>query len=113
MNNEQNIETPALKTTTTKILAIGRLTEKALNEAERRPVMAKEVPATVRLYLDGKIEQWWIKPDLSGVVFILNLTDTAEAHAVLETLPLGVAGMMTFDLIPLGPLAPLQALLKD
>ena len=113
MNNEQKIETPALKITTTKILAIGHLTEKALDEAARGPVMVKEVPATVRLYLDGKIEQWWIKPDRSGVVFILNLTDTAEAHEVLEKLPLGVAGMMTFDLIPLGPLAPLRALLND
>ena len=113
MNNEQNIQTARPTIPTTKILAIGHLTEKALNETERGPVMVNEVPATVRLYLDGKIEQWWIKPDLSGVVFILNLTDTKEAHEILEKLPLGVAGMMTFDLIPLGPLAPLRMLLKD
>ncbi len=113
MNNEQNSKPADLVTSTTKILAIGRLTEKAMNADERMPVMKREVPATVRLYLDGKIEQWWIKPDLSGVVFILNLTDIHEAHEVLEALPLGVAGMMEFDLIPLGPLAPLRSLLND
>ena len=113
MNNEQNIKTAKPTVSTTKILAIGHLTEKAMNEAARGPVMLNEVPATVRLYLDGKIEQWWIKPDLSGVVFILNLTDTKEAHNILEALPLGVAGMMVFDLIPLGPLAPLRILLND
>ncbi len=113
MNNEQNANRGGLITSTTKILAIGHLTEKALNDAERKPVMAREVPATVRLYLDGKIEQWWIKPDVSGVVFILNLTDVKEAHEILEAMPLGVAGMITFDLIPLGPLAPLRMLLND
>ena len=113
MNNEQKTHPSGLITTTTKILAIGHLTEKALNNDERKPVMAREVPATLRLYLDGKIEQWWVKPDRSGVVFILNLTDTTEAHDLLETLPLGVAGMMEFDLIPLGPLSPLRLLLNN
>ncbi len=76
-------------------------------------VMTREVPATVNLYLEGKIEQWWVKPDRSGVVFILNLTDVTQAHDVLEALPLGVAGMMEFDLISLGPLTPLRLLLNS
>lgn len=113
MSNEQNIKTAKPGILTTKILAIGHLTEKAINEAERGPVMVEEVPATVRLYLDGKIEQWWIKPDRSGVVFILNLTDSKEASETLGTLPLCVAGMLEFDLIPLGPLTPLRMLLND
>jgi hypothetical protein len=75
--------------------------------------MIREVPATVNLYLTGAIEQWYIKPDLSGVVFIMNVTDPAEAHRLLEELPLGVAGMMEFDFIPLGPISPLRFLLKN
>ncbi len=113
MNNKQNTPTENPAIPTTKILAIGHLTEKALNAAERAPIMVNEVPATVRLYLDGKIEQWWIKPDVSGVVFILNLTNTKEAQETLDTLPLCVAGMMVFDLIPLGPLTPLRMLLNN
>ena len=113
MNNEENTQTVKPAIPTTKILAVGHLTEKALNEAERGPVMLNKVPATGRLYLDGKIEQWWIKPDVSGVVFILNLTDTQQAKETLDTLPLCVAGMMVFDLIPLGPLTPLRMLLNN
>jgi hypothetical protein len=40
-----------------------------------------------------------------------NATSRAEAHEILEKLPLGVAGMMEFELIALGPLAPLAMLI--
>jgi hypothetical protein len=112
MLTEQN-KPVTFNATATKILAIGHLTEKAKDLATRMPVMQVEVPATVRLYLDGIIEQWWVKPDASGVVFLLSLTDTGKATAILNALPLGVAGMMEFDLIPLAPLSPLRMLLND
>jgi hypothetical protein len=44
------------------------------------------------------------------VVFILNVTDMAAAHEMLEKLPLGQAHLMSFELIPLGPLNPLRLL---
>jgi hypothetical protein len=43
----------------------------------------------------------------------MNVTDPAEAHKLLEDLPLGRAGMMTFELIPMGPLWPLGLLLPE
>ena len=112
MNNEQN-KAIDLSTPTTKVLAIGRFTEKAANAAKRLPVMLKEVPATLSLHLSGEIEQWFIKPDLSGPVFIMNVTSTDEAQELLSELPLGLEGMMNFELIPLGPLTPLRLLLID
>lgn len=99
-----------LTTKTTKILAIGRWTEKAKDLNDRVPVMIKEVPATVSLYLTGAIEHWYIKPDISGVVFIMNVTTPEAAHELLEKLPLGVAQMMEFDFIELGPITPLRFL---
>jgi hypothetical protein len=124
MNNSKNITTEDstkgaapraidLSTSTTKILAIGRWTEKGMVLSDRLPVMIREVPATVRIYLTGKIEQWYVKPDISGVVFIINCSSPDEAHRLLETLPLGQAGMMAFDFIPLGPITPLRMLLND
>jgi hypothetical protein len=115
MNNENNSMEGFidLSTPTTKILAIGSWTPKGLIKSDRLPVMIKEVPATVNLYLTGAIEQWYIKPDLSGVVFVMNVTDPAEAHRLLEKLPLGVADMMAFDFIPLGPISPLRFLFKN
>jgi hypothetical protein len=72
-----------------------------------------EIRATTRLYLAGKIDQWYIKPDETAVVFILNLSDQKQAHDLLDKLPLGQAGLMEFEFIPLGPLSPLRLLLSE
>jgi hypothetical protein len=69
------------------------------------PVLPFEVRATVRNHLAGKIEQWFFQTERYGVVFIMNVTSRGEAHEILEKLPLGVAGMMEFELIALAPLA--------
>jgi len=97
---------------TTRILAIGSVTSPITPE-DRKTIMPKEVRATVELYLQGKIDQWWFRGDGKGVVFLMNVTTVEEAHALLEALPLGVAKRMTFELMPLGPLFPLKALLGD
>lgn len=97
---------------TTKILAIGRLAN-PLTPDQRRTIMPKEVPDTVKLYLAGKIDQWYVRQDGKGVVFILNVTTTEEAHTLLEALPLGQAKLMEFDLIALGPLSPLRLILPQ
>ena len=97
---------------TTKRLAIGRWTAKGTPNA-RRPILSNEMRETARLYLAGKIDQWYFKTDESGVVLILNLVDPNEAHQLLEQLPLGRAGMMEFELIPLGPLKALGFLLTE
>ncbi len=102
---------PNLVAPTTKVLAIGTFTAKA-TPAVSKPVLPSEVRDTVKLYLDGKIDQWFIKQDQSGVVFLMNVTDVKEAHALLEKLPLGQAGLMEFQLIPLGPITPLRMLLS-
>jgi|ERR1700722_5520940 hypothetical protein len=97
---------------TTKILAIGSVTAKGTPEAIAS-ILPFEVRATVRNHLGGKIEQWFSQTEGYGVVFIMNVTSTAEAHEILEKLPLGVAGMMEFELIALGPLAPLATLIGE
>lgn len=100
----------ATQVPTTKILAIGRGTA---TPEQLRSILPNEVPDTVRLYLTGKIDQWYVRQDGEGVVFILNCTSVDEARSLLEQLPLGKAGLMKFDLIPLGPLNPLRILLTD
>ena len=107
-----DIEMKAARALTTKVLAIGSWTAKATPET-RPPVMPFEARDTLRLQLAGKIDQWFAKTDGSGAVFLMNVTDAAEAHALLEDLPLGRAEMMTFELIPMGPLWPLGLLLGE
>jgi hypothetical protein len=95
---------------TTRILAIGTLAPGA-DVSEVQKVLPSEVRATVRLYLDGKIDQWFSLTTKPGVVFILNENDPRAAAAMLEALPLGQAHLMTFELTPLGPLNPLRQLI--
>jgi hypothetical protein len=102
-------EMAAAKTLTTRVLAIGTWTAKATPKTIP-PIMPSEAYDTMRLMLAGKIDQWFAKIDGSGAVFLMNVTDPAEAHTLLEKLPLGQADMMTFQLIPVGPLWPLGLL---
>jgi hypothetical protein len=96
-------------TPTTRILAIG-IIQPGADQAKVLAILPIEVRETVHLYLDGKIDQWYSLEDRRGVAFILNVTDVAAAHEMLEKLPLGQAHLMRFELIPLGPLNPLRQL---
>lgn len=98
------------KVPTTKIIAIGSLTPTATPEAVSA-VLPEEVRETVKLSLAGKIEQWNVRTDKSGVVFVLNLTNVEDARDMFAKMPLDKAGLMTFEFIPVGPLSPLALLL--
>ena len=74
-------------------------------------VMPTEVRDTLRLYLDGKIQQWFARGDGKGVVFLLDCKTIAEAKNILEALPLIKGNLASFDYMPLGPLSPLRLLL--
>lgn len=95
----------------TRVIAIGHVTENWTPEAIRT-VMPTEVRETVDLYLQGHIDQWFMRKDEPGVVFVFNASEVAAVHDLLEALPLGKEHMMTFELIPVGPLAPL-ALMRN
>jgi hypothetical protein len=76
-------------------------------------IMPAEIRATVPLYLDGKIQQWFTRGDGKGVIFILNCKDEAEARALIESLPLSKENLVDEQFIPVGPLLPLGILLRD
>ena len=96
-------------TPTTKILAIGTINP-GVDPAKVFAILPNEVRDTVDLYLNGKIDQWYSQQERRGVVFVLNVTDPAAARDMLEKLPLGQAHLMSFELIPIGPLNPLRQL---
>jgi hypothetical protein len=73
-------------------------------------VIPDEIQATVKLYLDGRIQQWYSRGDSKGVVFLVDAKTEDEARALMETLPLAKAHLMDHEYIPVGPLMPLRAL---
>ncbi len=93
-----------------KILAIGR-SPTPPSPDQLKEVMPREIPATLQMYLDGKMDQFWVIQGNTGVVFIMNTSSIDQARDWLEALPLGVAKLMVFDYTVIGPLKPLGFLI--
>jgi hypothetical protein len=73
-------------------------------------LMPTEIRATVKLYLDGKIREWYSRGDGKGVVFLVDAKTEEDARTLMETLPLAKEQLMEHQYIPVGPLMPLRAL---
>src|SRR2546430_4514094 len=71
-------------------------------------VIPDEIQATVRLYLDGKIREWYSRGNGKGVIFLVDVKTEDEARALMETLPLAKAQLMDTEYIPVGPLMALK-----
>ena len=74
-------------------------------------VMQDEIRATVKLYLDGKIRQWYSKGDGKGVIILIDAKTVDEAHAIIDAMPLSKENLVDHEYIPVGPLMPLAALI--
>ncbi|GAB7522815.1 hypothetical protein [Paraburkholderia sp. 2C] len=94
-----------------KVLAVGSIV-KPVTPEQRQQIMPREVPATLQLYLDGKVEQYWYRQDAPGVVFLMDVESVDDAKATVHSLPLAAEGFAEFELIPMGPLAPLGMLIQ-
>src|SRR5215813_584095 len=95
---------------TTEVLVI--LTPKpGVTPQQIMAVIPEEIRATVKLYLDGRISQWFSRGDGKGVIFLVDVKTEDEARALMETLPLAKEHLMDHEYIPVGPLMPLKALI--
>jgi hypothetical protein len=74
--------------------------------------MPAEIRATVKLYLEGTIRQWYSKGDGKGVILLIDAKTVDEAHAVVDTMPLSKQNLVDHEYIPVGPLVPLAALIS-
>lgn len=93
-----------------KVFALGSFA-RPLADEQRQQIMSHEVPDTLKLYLDGKIEQFWFREDKPGVVFLMNATSVEAARSIIEALPLVANGYLAYEYIPVGPLKPLGLLI--
>ena len=93
-----------------KVMAIASA-KSPLTPEQRKEHMPNEVSATLKLYLEGKIEQFWLREKV-GPIFLMNVDSVEQAKATLDVLPLVAANLMTYELMPIGPLAPLGRLIQ-
>ena len=103
-------QSTAAQPITTSVLVITTL-KPGVTREQIVKIMPEEIRATVRLYLDGKIREWYSRGDGKGVIFVLDCKDVAEARSIMGGLPLSKEEVVDYEFIPLGPLAPLGALL--
>ena len=95
---------------TTEVLVI-ETARQGVTPQQIMAVIPDEIRATVKLYFDGKIRQWYSRGDGRGVVFLVEAKTEEEARAIMETLPLAKQQLMDHVYIPVGPLMPLRALM--
>ena len=95
---------------TTAVLVIETL-KPGVTPQQIMAVIPEEIRATVKLYLDGKIRQWYSRGDGKGGIFLVDAKTEDEARALIETLPLAKEHLLDHEYIPVGPLMPLRALI--
>jgi hypothetical protein len=95
---------------TTEVLVI-QTPKQGVTFPQVMAVIPAEIRATVNLYLDGKIREWYSRGDGKGVVFLVDAKTEDEARTIMETLPLAKEQLMDTEYIPVGPLMPLRALM--
>src|SRR6202011_2557882 len=101
---------PSIPTPRTTAVLVIETPKPGVTPQQIMAVIPEEIRATVKLYLDGKIRQWYSRGDGKGVIFLVDAKTEDEARALMETLPLAKAHLMDHEYIPVGPLMPLRAL---
>ena len=93
-----------------KVMAIGTL-DAPLTPEQRQQILPNEVSHTLKLYLDGKIEQFWFRQG-TGPIFLMDADSVEEAKATVDDMPLVAGGLAKYQFWPVGPLAPLGLLIQ-
>jgi len=109
---DQSYETQASTPTTTGVFALLKA-KPGVTREQIMAIMPAEIRATVQLYLNGKIREWYSREDGKGVVFLLDTGGVAEAKSIMESLPLAKENMLDHEYIPVGPLMPLRLLMSN
>jgi hypothetical protein len=97
-----------VKTTEVMVILTAR---QGVTRQQIMAIMPSEIRDTVKLYLDGKIRQWYSRGDGNGVIFFVDARTKDEAQAIMEALPLAKLDLMNYEYIPVGPLMPLMGLM--
>ena len=86
-----------------KILALEADAPGADEGAYTAALLQAESRRAWELLQAGVIRELYFRADRHAAVLVLECASTEEAQAVLATLPLVAAGLITFEVIPLAP----------
>ncbi len=86
-----------------KLLAIEREVPGIRDEQFTEEALRIEAAKAWELYQAGIIRELYFRTDWPGAVLVLECEGVEAALAALARLPLVAAGLITFELMPLGP----------
>lgn len=110
MTDQSHTQTQTSTSTTMGVFALLK-TKSGVTRERVMAIMPAEIRATLQLYLDGKIREWYSREDGRGGVFLVNTSDVEEARSIMESLPLAKENILDHEYIPVGPLMPLRLLM--
>jgi hypothetical protein len=81
--------------------------------AAMAPHLTAEAARSWRYYLDGYIRQAYFRmpPAVPGAVLVIEADGLDHARRLMDAMPLQQAGLVTFEVIPIGPFLPWDSLL--
>jgi muconolactone delta-isomerase len=92
-----------------KVLAIGQIPD-GVDRADFARYQQAELRRAWQLYSDGVIRELYTRTDAPNVVLMLEAPDLERARAAIDSLPMVPAGVLTFNLMALGPFLHFQHL---
>lgn len=95
-----------------KILAIDSL-QPGVTVEKLQPLLKEEAATAWKHYLGGSVREWYFRQDRPGAVLVMECESVGAAQKVIDELPLVKAGLIRFELIPLGPFMPLAMLFSE
>jgi len=99
---------PSPKTTEVMVILTAK---EGVTRQQIMNIMPAEIRATVKLYLDGTIRQWYSRGDGKGVILLIDAQTVEAAHSTIEAMPLSKEHLVDHEYIPVGPLMPLASLI--
>ena len=95
-----------------KLFAVDRILPTA-TEDNIRGVVIKEALHIWMLYTKDIVRETYFRKDRPGVILVLEAESVADAKKVLSTFPMVRAGVIDFDIIPVGHFVPFGTLLDQ
>jgi hypothetical protein len=96
MTEPSDAQPQAPTSTTTGVFALLKA-KSGVTREQVAAIMPAEIRATVQLYLEGKIREWYAREDGKGAVLLLNARDLEEARSIMEALPLAKENLLDHE----------------
>jgi len=97
---------PSVPTPKTTGVVVIETPKQGVTPQQIMAVIPEGIGTTVKLYLDGKIREWYSRGGGKGVIFLVDANPEDKARALMEALPLAKEHLMDHEYVPIGPLMP-------